>query len=352
MTLAVVILAAGQGTRMQSRKQKILHEVGGLPMVVHSFRAAAAVADQLPVLVVGPGEGGVAALLGDGAVYAIQQQPLGTGDAARAAASLLRDQTDQVVVDQVVVTYADMPLLRAETIAQLAAVQSETGAAVVLLSVMGEPASTFGRVLRDVEGRVCEILEVAEAQRRPNADELLAIRELNAGVYCYDAEWLWANVDNLPLRQARRGEEYYLTDLVEMAVAQGERVEAVVLDDPGEGLGAGTRAEMVAVERAFRRRATDHWLAHGVTIVEPEATYIDPDAVIGQDTVIWPGSYLLGRTVVGDACRIGPNATLRDARLGDGCVVEQAIVERAELPPGTIAEPFSRVVGDLPGESG
>ncbi len=350
MTLAVVILAAGQGTRMQSRKQKILHEVGGLPMVVHSFRTAQAVADLPPVLVVGPDEDGVAALLGDAAVYAVQQRPLGTGDAARAAAPVLRDQTGQI--DQIVVTYADMPLLRTETIAQLAATQAETGAAVVLLSVMGEPDSTFGRVLRDANGQVCEILEVAEAKRRPDAAELLAIRELNAGVYCYDADWLWATIGDLPLRQARRGEEYYLTDLVEMAVTQGKTVAAVVLNDPGEGLGAGTRAEMVAVERAFRRRATDYWLDHGVTIVEPEATTIDPDVTIGQDTVIWPGSYLLGRTVVGEACRIGPNATLRDARLGDGCVVEQAIVEQTELLPGTIVEPFSRVVGDLPGESG
>lgn len=347
MSLAVVILAAGQGTRMQSRKQKILHDVGGLPMVVHTFRAAAAVTDRPPVLVVGPDEDGVAALLGDEAVYAVQQRPLGTGDAARAAAPLLREQTDQVAV-----TYADMPLLRAETIRRLATVQTESGAAVVLLSVMGEPDSTFGRVLRDPDGRVCEILEVAEAKRRPNTEDLLAIRELNAGVYCYDADWLWANIDNLPLRKARRGEEYYLTDLVEMAVAQGELVEAVVLDDPAEGLGAGTRAEMVAVERAFRRRATNYWLAHGVTIVEPDTTYIDPDVAIGQDTVIWPGSYLLGRTSIGDECRIGPNTTLRDAQIGDGCVVEQAIVERAELPPGQTVEPFSRVVGDLPGESG
>lgn len=347
MTLAVVILAAGQGTRMQSRKQKILHEVGGLPMVAHAFRAAAAVADQPPVLVVGPDDDGVADLLGRDAVYAVQERPLGTGDAARAAGPLLRDQADQVVI-----TYADMPLLRAETIARLATVQAETGAVVVLLSVMGDPDSTFGRVLRDGNGQVCEILEVAEAKRRPNAAELLAIRELNAGVYCYDAAWLWSTIDDLPLRQARRGEEYYLTDLVEMAVAQGKTVAAVVLDDPVEGLGAGTRSEMVAVERAFRRRATDFWLAHGVTIVEPEATYIDPDVTIGQDTVIWPGSYLLGRTSVGADCRIGPNATLRDAQLGDHCVVEQAIVERAELAPGTIVEPFSRVVGDLPGESG
>lgn len=345
MTLAVVILAAGQGTRMQSRKQKILHEVGGYPMVVHAFRAAAAVADRPPILVVGPGEEGVAALIGDAAGYAVQEQPLGTGHATQAAAPLLRDHAGQVAV-----TYADMPLLRSSTIARLAEMQAKTGAAVVLLTVAGEPSSSFGRILRDEHGQVCEIVEVAEARRRPDAADLLAIPELNAGVYCYDATWLWSNIDDLPLRQARGGEEYYLTDLVALAVDQGRRVETLALTDPDEGLGAGTRAEMVAVERAFRRRATDYWLDHGVTIVDPATTYIDPDVVVGQDTVIWPNTFLLGQTKVGEMCRLGPNATLRDAECGADCIIEQAIVERAHLPAGTIVEPFSRVVGDLAGE--
>ena len=178
MTLAVVILAAGQGTRMKSKKQKILHDVGGKPMVQHVFEAATAVADLPPVLVVGSGEIGVQALFGERASYVVQPQQLGTGHATMMAEALLQGKADQVIV-----TYGDMPLLRASTLAKLADAQSQLNAAVTMLSLFGEPESSFGRVVRDENGRVAEIVEVAEAGRRANTSELLAVRELNAGVY-------------------------------------------------------------------------------------------------------------------------------------------------------------------------
>ena len=332
--LAVVLLAAGQGTRMNSRKPKILHEVGGRPMVLHAFLAAAVVADRPPLLVVGPGETGVPSLIGDRAEYVVQPEALGTGHATRMAAAVLRGRAEQVIV-----TYGDMPLLRAETLRQLAAAQRETGAAVALLTVPGDLSSTFGRVVRDGRGGVVEIVEVAEARRRPNAAELLAIAELNAGVYCFDGDWLWTNIDHLPVREARRGQEYYLTDLVEMAVVQGRAVVAVASDDPDEGLGAGTRAEMVAVERAFRRRINDHWLACGVTLVEPDATWIGPDVTIGIDTVIWPNTFLQGRTTIGEGCTIGPNAIVRESQVGRGCHVEQVLLDDRQVPDGTTVRP-------------
>lgn len=332
--IAAVLLAAGQGTRMNSRKQKILHEVGGQPMVLHAFLAAAELAGRRPVLVVGPGESGVQDLLGERAEYVVQPEPLGTGHATLMAEPVWRGRADQVVV-----TYADMPLLRAGTLRQLAETQRETAAAVVLLSVPGLPNSAFGRVVRDSSGGVAEIVEVAEAKRRANATELLAITELNAGVYCFDGDWLWANIGRLPIREARRGREYYLTDLVAMAVEQGRGVAAVLADDPDEGLGAGTRAEMVAVERAFRRRANAHWLAQGVTLVEPDATWIDPDVTIGLDTVIWPNTFLQGRTTIGEDCVIGPNAVVRDCEVGRGCRVEQVLLDGVRVPDHTMVRP-------------
>jgi bifunctional UDP-N-acetylglucosamine pyrophosphorylase/glucosamine-1-phosphate N-acetyltransferase len=303
-------------------------------MVLHAFLAAAAVADLPPVLVVGPGESGVRALIGDRATYAVQPEPLGTGHATRMAAAALRARAEQVVV-----TYGDMPLLRAETLCRLVEAQRASGAAVVLLSVPGGPESAFGRVVRGADGRVREIVEVAEARRRPNGAELLAITELNAGVYCFDGDWLWDNIGDLPVRQARRGNEYYLTDLIETAVAQGRPVVAVAAADPDEGLGAGTRAEMVEVERAFRRRVNAHWLAHGVTLVEPDATYIGPDVSIGGDTIIWPNTFLQGKTTIGADCVIGPNAIVRDATVGDRCRIEQLLIEGIAVPDDTIARP-------------
>jgi len=237
-----------------------------------------------------------------------------------------------------------MPLLRASTMAGLAERQRVSGAAVVMLTVMGEPSSTFGRVVRGQAGQVVEIVEVAEARRRPEGEALLAIRELNAGVYCFDADWLWQNLNGLPLRQARRGQEYYLTDMVGLAVSQDRPVEAQVVDDADECLGAGTRAELVVVEKAFRRRANDRWLSAGVTLIDPDTTYIDQTVTIGQDTVIWPNTYLQGQTTIGQGNVLGPNTVIRDTTLGDGCRVEGAVVERCELGDGTAVPPFSHII--------
>lgn len=337
MSLAIVILAAGQGTRMNSRTQKILHEVGGKPMVAHGFAAATAVADAPPILVVGPGEEGVRRLFGKQAVYVVQPQQLGTGHAT------LVSQPAWGNVDQILVTYGDMPLLRASTMHALAQEQRESGAVITMLSVLGAPDSSFGRVIRDKDGGVQEIVEVAEARKRPNAVELLAVRELNVGVYCFAADWLADNLRKLPLRQARSGPEYYVTDLVGMAVAQGKRVSATLLNDADECLGAGTRAELTAVENAFRRRAAAYWLEQGVTLIDPQATYIDQDVYIGQDTIIWPGTYIQQGSQIAADCIIGPNSIIRNAHLGPGCRVEQAVVEDVWLPPGTVVRPFCHI---------
>lgn len=336
MSLAVILLAAGHGTRMKSRHQKVLHEVGGKPMLIHPFEAAEKVADLKPVLVVGPGEEGSRRLLGERAEYVVQEERLGTGHATLVARDALRGSADQVLV-----TYGDMPLLRAETMAHLAKRQMATGAAVVMLTAMGDPSSSFGRVLRDEMGSVAEIVEVAQARVREDGAAILAIRELNVGVYCFDGDWLWDNLENLPLRQARSGPEYYLTDMIAMALAQGRRVEAVVAEDADEGLGAGTRAEMVEVERALRRRVNDYWLENGVTLVEPRTIFIDQDVQIGQDTIIWPNTYLQGKTVVGKDCVIGPNTILRDADVADGCCVEQAVLDSVTIKDGESVLPGS-----------
>jgi homotetrameric cytidine deaminase len=226
-----------------------------------------------------------------------------------------------------------MPLLKAETLTQMAQVQAQTQAAIAMLTVKGNLTSSFGRVVRDEDGQVQEIVEMAEARRRPNTAELLSITELNVGVYCFDAPWLWDNLDKLPLRQARTGPEYYLTDMVEMAVQQGREVVALMTNDPTECLGAGTRAEMVAVERAFRQRTVQKWLENGVTIVDPAATYIDPDVTIGQDTVIWPNSYLQGHTQIGPDCVIGPNVIIRQAVIPAGSRVEQQVLINSRPQP-------------------
>jgi bifunctional UDP-N-acetylglucosamine pyrophosphorylase/glucosamine-1-phosphate N-acetyltransferase len=338
--LGVVILAAGHGTRMKSKKNKVLHEIGGIPMVELVYGSAMAVSDLPPVVVVGPGEEEIESLLGDRAVYVEQPQQMGTGHATMMATQVLQGKTEQILV-----TYADMPLLRSSTMAQLAQKQEESKAAVVILTVMGDPESTFGRIMRDSNGRVAEIVEVAEAKRRDNAQEILLNRELNAGVYCFESAWLWTNLPKLPLRQARNGQEYYLTDMVGLAVSKGLAVEAIVVDDPDECLGAGNRQELAVVEKAFRRRIIKEWMDNGVTILDPEATYIGHAVTIGRDTVIWPNTYLQGASDIGEECLLGPNAVIRNATIGHRCHIEQAVVEGIAIDDGTVVEPFSHLKG-------
>ena len=341
MTLSIILLAAGHGTRMNSKTQKILHAVGGKPMIMHLFEAAEATADKRPLLIVGAGADALQTLLGDRADTVVQAEKLGTGHAVMMAHDHQQQGNGgQQGRCQVIVAYGDMPLLKAETLRRLADRQAESGAAIVMLSLIGDPDTSFGRVVRDENGRVSEIIEVAEAKRRPNAADYLCIPELNAGVYCFDADWLWANINDLPIRQARSGQEYYLTDMVETAVSQQKLVEAIISDDPDECLGAGTRVEMVDVEKAFRRRANGRLLANGVTIVDPDNCYIDQDVTVGQDTVIWPGTYLQGKTAVGQNCTIGPNSVLNNAIIGDGCTIAQASITGATVPAGTTTDPF------------
>lgn len=344
MSVAVVLLAAGHGTRMRSKVQKVLHAVGGRPMIEHVFRAAATVADVPPVVVIGPGQDGVSQLLGTRATYVVQEERLGTGHATQLARAALQGRAEQVIV-----AYGDMPLLRGSTLEQLAAHQATSGASLALLSVTGDAASSFGRVVRNRDGQVVEICEVANARNRADGEAILRLREQNVGVYCFAAEFLWATIDALPLRQARSGREYYLTDMVALAVADNRPVEALRIDDPDEALGAGTRVELVGVDRAFRRRACRRWLDHGVTIIDPDSTYIDPDVVIGQDTIIWPHSYLQGHTAIGDDCVIGPGVILRDALVGSGCHIEQAVVEGTTVGDNQRVPPFSHL-SSAPGE--
>ncbi len=341
--IGIVILAAGQGTRMKSKRQKILHEVGGKPMVQHVVDAARIVSQLRPVLVVGNGADGVRALFGDSAEYAVQADQLGTGHATAMAKDVLMGNASQVIV-----LAGDMPLIRAETLEKLATMQRERNAAVVILAVEGDKESSFGRILRNDAGNVVEICEVAQAKRRPDADQILAVREQNSAIYCFDAAFLWSNIDDLPVRQARSGQEYYLTDMVEIAVKQGLLVDAMLADDATERLGAGTRAELVAVEQAFRQRANNYWLENSVTIIDPATTYIDQDVQIGKDTVIWPNSFIQGDSVIGEDCVIGPNTVVRSAEIGENCVIEQSVVEGVIVAPDTYIAPFTHV---LPMES-
>ena len=331
MKISAVILAAGQGTRMRSSLPKVLHPLLGQPMAWHALETARQVTGAQPVMVIGHGAEVVRQALGpQAATYVVQEPQLGTGHAVMQAEPLLRGACDLVLV-----TYADMPLISPDTLRQLVAAHQNNNAMITLVTVIAADPRGFGRILRDASGQVQAIVE--EAQATP---EQLAIRELNASVYCFSADWLWPALQRIPL--SPKG-EYYLTDLVELAVADGLPVQALVADDPAEMIGVNTRVHLAEAEALLRRRINQAWMLQGVSMINPEATYIEPGVSIGADTVLWPGTYLRGRTTIGSGCELGPNTIIHDSQVGDGCTILASVLEGAILEDHVEVGPFARL---------
>jgi bifunctional UDP-N-acetylglucosamine pyrophosphorylase/glucosamine-1-phosphate N-acetyltransferase len=327
----IVILAAGKGTRMKSDLPKVLHPLVGKPMVLYSVEMAQAVSERPPVLVIGYAADEVRQAVGGAARYVLQAEQLGTGHAVAQAQEMLQGGGDHVIV-----IYADMPLLRADSLRDLYQAQkaNQSGPLTMLTFVTDTPRG-FGRIVRAEDGSVQAIVEQVDA-----TPEQLAIREVNPGVYCFDAAWLWSHLDKIPV--SPKG-EYYLTDLVAMAVGEGAAVGAITMDDPNDALGINTRVHLAEAEAVIRRRVNEAHMLAGVTIVDPAATYIHPDVRIGPDTVIRPNTHLQGQTVVGEACTLGPDTTIVDSTIGDRCVIRYSVVEGATLEDGCDVGPFGHL---------
>ncbi|MCX7839265.1 MAG: bifunctional UDP-N-acetylglucosamine diphosphorylase/glucosamine-1-phosphate N-acetyltransferase GlmU [Anaerolineae bacterium] len=333
MKIASVILAAGQGVRMKSRLPKVLHPVVGKPMVLYALETARVIACDPTVLVIGHGADHVRATLSN--LHSLisnlqlveQREQLGTGHAVLQARAALQGKADAVLV-----WYADMPLLRAETLDRLIQHHRATRATITMLTLIADDSMAFGRIVRDNAQRVIGIVEERDA-----TPEQLAIRELNCGVYCFDAEWLWEHLTQLQ-PNARNG-EYYLTDLIGFAARASRRIEAIVSRDVNEMLGINTRVHLAQAEKIMRERINTALMLAGVTLIDPATAYIEPDVQIGEDTIIEPNTHLRGKTRIGANCRIGPNTIIRDSQVGDECVIlasdvtESRIAERVRIGP-------------------
>lgn len=334
MRIVNVILAAGFGTRMKSDLPKVMHPLLGRPMVEWSVRMAEQVSAAPPVLVVGHGRELVEQWLGARTRYVVQGDLLGTGHAVQQAAPVLRDQADVVLV-----TYADMPLLRSATLLGLVEAfrrgQTEGATpAMAMLTVVRDDAQGFGRVVRTASGEIQAIVEEADC-----TEEQRRITELNPGVYCFDAAWLWANLDKIPM--SAKG-EYYLTDMVGIAVAQGRRV--ITQPAPAEDVdGINTRVHLAHATQVLRRRILEQHMLNGVTVIDPANTYIEDTVEIGRDSVIWPGCYLQGATQIGRHATIGPQAHIVGCQIGDYCRVAYSMLEQARMDAHSEIGPFGHL---------
>lgn len=300
--LAALVLAAGKGTRLASSRPKVLHEVCGRPLLGYSVAAAEALRPERLIVVVGPEADEVRRHFAERVEFAVQPEPRGTGHAVASCRSALEGFRGDVLV-----LYGDTPLLRGETLESMRRTRREQGADLVLLTA---PVDVPGIVLRDAEGRVARIVEATDA-----TPEQQAIAERNTGVYLLDAELCWKLLARVGDDNAQG--EVYLTDIVELAVGDGLRVEAVSLPGPEEALGVNTRAELVRAMDLMRRRIANRWLDAGVTIVDPSATWIDADVEIGPDTRIDPGCMLQGTTRIGARVHLKAHCTIESSRIGD-----------------------------------
>lgn len=331
MKVTAVLLAAGQGTRMKSEVPKVLHPLCGKPMLWHVMEALREATTEKPVIVAGHGAEGVIKYLGESAQTVLQEPQLGTGHAAMQAESLLKGKTDYVIV-----TYADMPLLRGETFKRLVETQRLNTGPFSLLTVVADDPRGFGRIVRKTNGTVSAIVEEYVA-----TPEQKQIKELNVGAYCFNAEWLWDALKRIE-KNPKKG-EYYLTDIVEIAVKENLPVQAVVHDDFIETIGINTRVHLSEAEAAMRKRINTMHMLNGVSMMDPASTYIEAGVSIGKDTTIMPNTYFHGNTVIGERNVIGPNAIIRDTTIGNGCKILASVLEGAILEDDVDMGPFARL---------
>jgi bifunctional UDP-N-acetylglucosamine pyrophosphorylase/glucosamine-1-phosphate N-acetyltransferase len=336
--LSAVVLAAGEGTRMRSATPKVLHPLCGRPMLLHVLEALAQLRLERVVVVVGRGAEAVAKTVQEQLVTAVplefveQSVPRGTGDAVAVALSVSAFDVDGE--DDLLVVYGDVPLLRTETLAALASEHRLAAAAATMLTARVDDPTGYGRIVRDADGDVDRIVEQADA-----TDDELEIREVNPSIFCFRRGLLAPALRRLSPENAKG--EYYLTDVVGVLRAAGHSVRAIEVEDAAETVGVNDRVQLAAAEAALRARINERWMREGVTMVDPERTYIDATVEIAPDVRLLPGTILSGRTVVGARSIVGPDAQLVDTIVGADAVVRQTVSADATIGDAATVGPFA-----------
>ena len=329
---AVIVLAAGEGTRMKSRIPKVLHPLCGRSMLGHVLAAAGELDPQRTVVVTGHGREQVSAeavrYVPDAAVV-VQDRQGGTGHAVRMVTEALG-----VMPGIVLVTYGDMPLLRAATLAELAREHAAAGNAVTVLTARFADPSGYGRIVRDARGGLAEIIEDADA-----TPEQRAIEEINSGCYAFDGVLLADAIKRVATSNAQ-GQEY-LTDLVAILRGDGHRAGTVLAADAGEVQGVNDRVQLAQARRACNDRLLEAWMRAGVTVTDPASVWIDVDVTLEQDAEILPGTFLEGHTAIGPGARIGPHCRLTDTSVAQDASVSFTVSVQAEIGPEATVGPYA-----------
>ena len=324
-------MAAGLGTRMKSRTPKLLHPLAGRPMIAFVVDAGRTATGRRPLVVTSPATAEVREALGDEVDYALQAEPRGTGDAVAAALGALPDD-----VDEVLVLTGDAPLLESSLLEELLEERRLDQAAIALVAVDAIDPGRLGRVIRDEAGTVERIVE-----RKDATDEEIAVNEINSGLYAFDASWLRSRIGSLS--PSPKTGELYLTELVELARADGRLVVALTVEDDGRLLGINDRAELAQAEWDLRTRVNGEHMRAGVTMRDPSTAYIDATVTLAEDVTLEPNVTLRGATTIGEGTTIGAGSQIVDSTIGARCLVWASIVEASTVEDGARIGPFSHL---------
>jgi bifunctional UDP-N-acetylglucosamine pyrophosphorylase / glucosamine-1-phosphate N-acetyltransferase len=331
--LGVVVLAAGQGTRMKSNLPKVLHPLGGRPLFLHVLRTAQRLNPSPVAIVIGHGAEAVrSAYEGNDVAWILQKQQRGTGHAV-----LCAKEAFQGFKGEVIILSGDVPFIREQTLRMLVAHHRSRNAAVTLLTAFLDEPKGYGRILRDEQGNATGIVEEKDATPGQRG-----MREVNAGVYVASAPFVFAALTEV--KNHNQQGEYYLPDIVAIGLAQGADIETVRIDDVREMMGVNTREELAFMEKNLRQSINKKWMLAGVTLKDPDTTYIEDSVTIGKDTVIGPNTQLRGKTVVGERCQIDGSAFLTDAQIGDEVHLRFSVVMTGcRVANGAIIGPFAHL---------
>ncbi|CAM3255173.1 bifunctional UDP-N-acetylglucosamine diphosphorylase/glucosamine-1-phosphate N-acetyltransferase GlmU [Filibacter tadaridae] len=326
-----IVLAAGQGTRMKSALYKVLHPVCGTPMVEHVIDHIRSLGANRIVTVVGHGAELVEETLGSKSEYVLQAEQLGTAHAVQQAEQLIGDLEGTTIV-----VCGDTPLIRSETMEALISHHTKNGAKATILTAEADDPTGYGRIIRGAEGQVLRNVEQKDA-----TPEERKVTEINTGTYCFDNRSLFETLKKVKNDNAQG--EFYLPDVIGILQSEKALVSAYITDDFSETLGVNDRVVLSEAERVMRRRIAEKHMRNGVTIINPDNTYISAGAEIGRDTILQPGTLIEGATIIGEMCIIGPNSQVIDSAIGDGTTVHSSVVKTSKIGASTTIGPFAHI---------